>query len=230
MILLVFKMDFVLFSLSVIGITATGALAPGPLSVATLALGVRGGWRSGFLVAVGHTVFELPYVLILALLLGNVSTFIAGPEVKLPLSLITAAFTAFFAYLLVNDALKVRNGYYVGNASSSVVMRLRNPVLVGLMLTGLNPFFLIWWATVGLPLIENSLKLGLITGIPLMYALHVWMDFAWLTFLAYTSSTGAKYLGFKGYKALLLALALMLIIFAIHIVTVTLFNIALIPF
>ncbi|MEM2347329.1 MAG: LysE family transporter, partial [Sulfolobales archaeon] len=71
-----------MFVTTVVAISATGALSPGPLSVMTLALGVRGGWRSGFQVALGHTIFELPYVTFLTFLYGSVVKFLELEIIK----------------------------------------------------------------------------------------------------------------------------------------------------
>lgn len=216
-----------LFIASVVAISATGALSPGPLSAATLALGVRSGWKSGFLVAVGHTLFELPYVILLATLYNSLVTFIQQQTVKYALSVVIAAFNTFFAYLLVIDALKYSSGTTSSNSKSFT--RFRNPLIVGLMLTGLNPFFLVWWATVGMPLINNAIKYGLLLGIPIMYLFHVWLDYAWLSFLAYTTYSGGRYIGLTGYKILLITLAFVLILFAINALMTAFLNHPLIP-
>lgn len=219
-------MDLI-FIASVVAISATGALSPGPLSAATLALGVKGGWRAGFLVAVGHTLFELPYVILLATLYNSLTTFIQQQVVKYALSVVIAVFNTFFAYLLVIDALKYGSRGALSNSKS--VARFKNPLILGLILTGLNPFFLVWWATVGMPLINNAIKYGLILGMPVMYVSHVWLDYVWLSFLAYTTYSGSKYIGLTGYKILLISLAFILVLFAVNVLTTTFLNYPLIP-
>ncbi len=54
-------MDSVLaIAFQVMAVSASGALSPGPLTVATMALGTRGGWKAGVFVSFGHALFELP--------------------------------------------------------------------------------------------------------------------------------------------------------------------------
>ena len=60
-------MDIIWFVATVILVTASGALAPGPLFVATITHGSRDGARSGFLFALAHTVVEFSLVLLFAL-------------------------------------------------------------------------------------------------------------------------------------------------------------------
>ncbi len=71
--------------------------------------------------------------------------------------------------------------------------------------------------------------LGLVLGILFLYPLHVWLDYIWLVFLAYAGSQGARIMGSKGYKALLLILALMLVLFALNIVLSVLLGFKLVP-
>ncbi len=212
----------------VVVISASGALAPGPLSIATIALGTKGSWKSGLLVALGHMIFELPYVVLIAVSLGYVSSFLDIPWVRIALALFTSTFIAFFASLLIIDALKSKTPHQV----QSSALRIGNPLVVGIVLTGLNPYFLLWWISVGLLLIQGAINLGLgiFLGIAIMYTTHVWIDYAWLVFLAHASSRGARYLGIKGYRVLLLALAGTLILFAIHIVLKALLGIFIMPF
>ncbi|MCC6021840.1 MAG: LysE family translocator, partial [Desulfurococcaceae archaeon] len=187
----------------------------------------RGGWRAGFQVALGHTLFELPYVVLLTTLYANLINLLELPVVKYLLTTTVVIFCFFFAYLLINDAVSIGGSRErLGNTKFS---NIRNPLLIGIILTGLNPFFLIWWATIGLPLIEGVYRYGVVLGLVIMYSSHVWMDYIWLSLLAYTSSKGVKYLSLKGYKILLIILALVLVVFAINTMFKTFLNIPIIP-
>ncbi|MEM2376242.1 MAG: LysE family transporter [Sulfolobales archaeon] len=218
-----------LFITSVMTISATGALSPGPLSVITLALGARGGWSSGFQISLGHAIFELPYVYLLITLYGSVINFLELEIVKYSLVVVVMVFNTFFAYLLISDALNIGNERGGTSGINVKFSKIKQPILVGLLLTGLNPFFLIWWATVGMPIIDGVIRYGVISTLPVMYLSHVWLDFMWLSFLAHTSSKGVRHLSTKGYRLLLIILAMMLILFALNTFLKSFFNISLIP-
>ena len=213
-------MDIALFAVTVVTVSTSGVLSPGPLTIASAALGVRGSLRSGLLVALGHTLFELPYVATLIYLLSSVRNALSRPDVKVGLSAFMAVFMAFFIYLLVKDIVKGSTSLGVGSAANTV-LPYRNPVVVGFAFTALNVYFLIWWATVGLVLIEGSLRFGTLQGLAIMYPLHVWMDFAWLGLIAYASHKGAEVLGPRGTRVLLGVLASILTYFTAS----TLYNI-----
>ena len=55
------------FSVLVIVISASGVMAPGPLFAANIAHGLRGGVKSGIKMAIGHTIVELPLVILLGI-------------------------------------------------------------------------------------------------------------------------------------------------------------------
>jgi len=55
------------FSVLVIVISASGVMAPGPLFAANIAHGLRGGTKSGIKMAIGHTIVELPLVILLGI-------------------------------------------------------------------------------------------------------------------------------------------------------------------
>jgi len=170
-------MDLLSFIMEVETITASGALSPGPLTVSAASLGVKGGRRAGFLISLGHMTFELPLVLLIA---AGIST--AAQGFRSILSLIGGIFLIYFAF---TQLISLRKS--VINVSEG----RRNAFLAGIMLTAFNPYFIVWWLTVGAKLVMDSMQLSP-SGVLLMYILHVWMDFAWLTFIAYMFYKGSR--------------------------------------
>ncbi len=88
----------------------------------------------------------------------------------------------------------------------------RSGVLVGVVFTALNPFFLIWWATVGSLLVAQALILGAFAGVLVMFGAHIWMDYAWLAGTAKLASKGSLFLG-KWYRVLLAAFGVAMLYF-----------------
>ncbi|MEM2338985.1 MAG: LysE family transporter, partial [Nitrososphaerales archaeon] len=117
--------------------------------------------------------------------------------------------------LQIKDVLKSNSNY---NQSSKLSL-LNNPLLFGMILTGLNPFFIVWWFTIGSALIIDALILAALWGVAIMYIAHVWMDYAWLIFIASLSHKGFSILGSKVYRILIGALGLLLIYFGITFIT-----------
>ena len=57
--------EIIPFAASVILISVSGVMTPGPLFVANVYYGTKGGMRSGLKMAIGHTIVELPLVILL---------------------------------------------------------------------------------------------------------------------------------------------------------------------
>jgi threonine/homoserine/homoserine lactone efflux protein len=95
----------------------------------------------------------------------------------------------------------------------------KGPFIVGIALSALNPFFILWWFTVGSKLIVDSAAFGVATGVAILFALHIWMDYAWLASTAYLASKGAFVLKSKYYPTLLLGLTVVLIYYGLSFVS-----------
>jgi threonine/homoserine/homoserine lactone efflux protein len=182
------------FVIAVIVISASGVMAPGPLFVATLGLGIREGARSGFKVAIGHTVVEFPLVMLIGLGVLSLDVF---PQSRALISILGAASIFAFAALQIRATLK---GTSINNKQRY------GSFLTGVMLTGLNPFFLVWWFTIGFKMISDAYLLWSFWGLLVMFGLHIWMDYAWLTTVSMLSSKGAKFLSSNTYKIAMLGI------------------------
>ena len=84
---------------------------------------------------------------------------------------------------------------------------------MGLVFTGLNPYFVLWWLTAGAKIILLSLGFAGLLGVVFMYICHVWMDYVWLTSVAYFSKKGTNVFGLKWFKPLMIIFGVALIYF-----------------
>lgn len=74
------------------------------------------------------------------------------------------------------------------------VAQQRHPFVTGIVLTGANPYFLVWWATVGLALATQAVELGMLAF--LLFAVVHWLcDLVWLEALSLASFKGAELFG-----------------------------------
>jgi threonine/homoserine/homoserine lactone efflux protein len=217
-----FSASFPTFVATVVVVTASGALMPGPLFAASLLQGVKGGAKSGFMISVGHTLVELPLVMLMGV---GISSLLSLPGFFTAVGLIGG--TA----LIVFGAFQLR--YVAGSAFSvepveETKMQKRS-LIIGVGLTGLNPYFIVWWLTFGLGLVVQAVELGALLGVLIMYISHVWMDYAWLTGTSYLSARGKSLLKARGYKLLLIGLALFLMYFGAGFILRTIFQFNILP-
>ncbi len=207
-------MDALSFVSTVVLVTASGALAPGPLLFATVSHGAKSGAKGGLLFSVGHMLFELPLTIFLAL---GFSTFVDQPIVRPLTGLFGGVALLFFGVLQIRESLMHKSGQTRFSG-----MLVRNPILLGIVFTGLNPYFIMWWLTIGIKLISDALGFLSFAGFMLMYVSHVWMDYVWLTLSAYLAHRGASLVGSKGYRILMTVFGLILICFGLNFLIATL--------
>jgi threonine/homoserine/homoserine lactone efflux protein len=201
-------MDLVDFGVQVIAVSASGVLAPGPLFFTNMLYGTKQGARAGLKVAYGHTVVELPLIVLLA---AGLFTSAAAAQYAGAIGLAGGIGILGFAGLQIAGVLR-KKGIQSTPASR------KSPFVAGVALSALNPFFLLWWFTVGLKLISDSATFGLAAGIAILFALHIWMDYAWLAGTAYLASKGSSVIKSKYYPLLLLGLTAVLAYYGVSFI------------
>jgi threonine/homoserine/homoserine lactone efflux protein len=179
-------------------------MAPGPLFAANVSYGLREGTRAGLKIATGHTIVELPLVILLGI---GVFSLESLPEFRTIISIFGAITLFIFAALQIR-AIFVKKEITASNPK-------QGPLITGIVLSALNPFFIIWWLAIGFKLISDAMLMWSFAGILIVFVLHIWMDFAWLGTVSFLASKSSKILSNKNYKILMIGLSLMLIYFGI---------------
>jgi len=193
----------------IVSLTSSGALSPGPLTFSAIVLGMKKGWKAGFLEAVGHTLFEFPLVL----LIGVGSSYIINNELFLNIAgMIGGLALIIFSILLLQDLISLRRG-----DGERILKISGGPILTGFLFTALNPYFIVWWTTVGLKLIIDIILAGGILFVIFLYPIHVWMDYLWLSLVSYLSSKGRK-LGVKIQAGILIIFIIILMYYGIKFI------------
>ena len=199
--------EFLGFALTVVIISVSGVMSPGPLFTANIMHGLKEGTQSGLKIAAGHTVIELPLIILLAVGVISLETI---PEFKTTIVLLGAIGLFGFAGLQIKNALtkKMQTGIQVKHGA----------FLTGILFSALNPFFIIWWLTIGFKLISDSIEIWSYWGIGILFGVHIWMDFVWLGFVAFSASKAGNILSNQNYRILMIALSSVLIYFGISFV------------
>lgn len=192
------------FTLTVIVISASGVMAPGPLFAANVSYGLRGGTETGLKMAIGHTIIELPLVILLGI---GVFTLEIFPDFRNIISVLGALTLFVFAFIQIKTTLRKNKSIFSETKKS--------PIIAGIVLTALNPFFIMWWLTIGFKLISDAMLIWAFSGILILFLLHIWMDFVWMGAVSYFASKSTKILSNRNYKILMVGLSVILIYFGI---------------
>jgi len=187
-------------------IAFSGAMMPGPLLTITISESPRRGFITGPLLIAGHAVLEL--ALITALLLG------LAPFFQMPAVFVVTAIAG--AFILLWMAVNMFRSLPSLNISWEEDKSTKNhPVINGILMSVANPYWIIWWATIGLGYILYSWQFGL-WGIIFFFAGHILADLSWYSFISATVSRGRSCLNNRLYRALIAMCAVFLMIFACY--------------
>jgi threonine/homoserine/homoserine lactone efflux protein len=193
--------DLFVFLLSAVTISLTGVMGPGPMTAATLAAGARHR-HAGVAMAVGHAIIEVPLIVLIVAGLGR---FFQIENVKIAIGLLGGGFLVFLGLQMLRDARKP--------AVLAAAQTNRNTVVTGILMTAGNPYFLLWWATVGLALATQASQLGLLAFV--LFAIVHWLcDLIWLEILSQTSYRGSRIFSEKTQRLVLLICGAALLFFA----------------
>jgi len=198
-------MEILSFAITVVLVTISGALAPGPLFFATISHGTKHGAKSGLIFSVAHTAVEFTLIMFFAL---GLLTIASEPSVKLVIGMAGGIVLIAFGTIQIYNSIKFNQDKAKKDQSS-----YRHLFLIGLAFTGLNPYFILWWLTVGAQLIIISLEFAALVGVVFMYLCHVWMDYVWLIAVAHFARRGTNIVGLKWYRVLMIIFGIILIYF-----------------
>jgi len=194
----IFQMVFLGF---VIGLT--GALAPGPTLVATINASINGDWMTGLKVSLGHAIVEL---FIVILILFGLAT------IALPYTSVIAGVGGIA--LIVFGALTIM-GSRQATMSASPDQPVSNPYMAGLVTSAANPYFWIWWLSVGSAMVIAGLEGGLVLAGAFMIG-HWTADTVWYTLVSSGVSKGRTFLSDTAYRNIMIFCGIFLILFGIY--------------
>ena len=221
-------------------ISLSGALMPGPLFTLSVRETLRRGFWVGPLLATGHALIELALVIALALglseflgegkgtaviaLLGGIFLVWMGYEmlrtaprqelrlapqpVPVPIPAEDPSWSAHVSYR--QRLLAAMRGSDAPGATGHI--RSLSAVLVpaGVLVSVANPYWIIWWATVGMAYIDKALAHGT-AGVGSFFAAHILSDFAWLSLVAFALVTGRRLMSTPVYRGILMACGMFLV-------------------
>jgi threonine/homoserine/homoserine lactone efflux protein len=194
-------MDLAFFLGGVVVISLSGVMAPGPVTAAAIAAGARAR-HAGALIAAGHGIVEFPLILLIVAGMGRIFSS-AGVQ--------TVIGFAGGVFLLLMAVQMLRLIGTLSDPAKSIADK--GPVVTGIILSAGNPYFLLWWATVGLALATRAQKLGILAFV-LFAAVHWLCDLGWLEMLSWASFKGARLLSERSQRIILAACAVALLVFA----------------
>jgi threonine/homoserine/homoserine lactone efflux protein len=148
--------------------------------------------------------------LIVTLLLGFGAILRLSP-VKGGIGLIGGLILLWMAWGMISEARK-RNA--LDNLGQEKGRGLPLPV-AGAVISLSNPYWILWWATVGANYVLLGMKQGPL-GLGLVYTGHTLADNIWLVFVSFVVSSGRALMNDAVYRGILLVCSLFLIVLGLY--------------
>jgi len=190
----------------------SGALMPGPLLTVTISQSAQRGFWQGPLSVLGHAIAELSIVLALTAGLGRLL------KRKAVAGLIGFLGGAFLLWM----GLDIARSAWWGTVSLSLTSAERSgtqvgPVVAGALVSISNPYWILWWATVGMSYVALALRQGPL-GLGSFYVGHILADLSWYSLVAFVITAGRSLLSQPVYRSILLICGLFLIALSIYFI------------
>jgi len=173
------ELNLLSFLFSVILISLSGVMMPGPVFAVTVAKGYKSK-TAGALIALGHGVIEFPLMFLIYFGFAQLFTSSVQKIVGFTGGLILL-YMGFQMFRTVKNSSEEPSE---GSAHSSIV--------AGILTTCANPYFFLWWITVGASLIMNSMIFGF-SGFLIFTFTHWFCDLSWDTFVSFTVFKSKKF-------------------------------------
>jgi threonine/homoserine/homoserine lactone efflux protein len=205
----------IFFGAMVVGFS--GALTPGPMLTLVISSTAEKGFWTSFFIVVGHALLEL---LVVAAFFLGLLRYLENPLIAKIIGIVGGV---FLLYLGVDIIISVFRKKFTIDFKSMIKKRTMTAkstgiiVLKGILVSLMNPYWYIWWISIGAAFIIKSVKFN-IGGVTAFFTGHISADFIWYLFIGFLISTGRRFLNQKIYNGILIACSVFLFYLGIRFI------------
>jgi threonine/homoserine/homoserine lactone efflux protein len=177
---------------------------PGSLLTYTIDKSIKSGKKAGFLISIGHSILEL---LIVIILLSGFGKYLSTDLAKIIIGFTGGIILCFLGMDAVRGAVANRLNISFKDESGS---KYGNILVGGVVVSASNPYFIIWWATVGLGLIQSAYNSFAVAGVVIFYLGHILSDISWYGLISVLISKTRTFINMKVYRIVISVLGIFL--------------------
>lgn len=197
----------VLLFFSSLVVALSGAMMPGPMLTAVVTETPRHGAKAGPLVVLGHGILEL--VLLLLLVIG-LRPLLSDESVQAGLQIVGGLMLVWTGVAMIVAVARRRVTIDWDGADRGARAKT---VWMGIVSSLANPYWTLWWATIGLSLLTKAYGLGL-AGLVVFYLGHILGDLSWYSLISGALAAGKRFITLGVYRVMLLVAASFLLCLA----------------
>jgi len=203
--------EILIFIATSFAVGLSGALVPGPMMTVTISDSLKKGFIAGPFVVIGHFLVELSIII---LIFAGLGWFIDSN-------------TAVFVIGTFGGFMMVVMGYRIIGTSNSLkeikddheddkVSKGYGSVISGILTSFSNPFFFLWWATIGWAFMFKGLEIAGIFGVLGFLIGHWASDLSWFSMVSFFTSRGSLVMTENHYKILMKGSGVFLMILGVY--------------
>ena len=195
----------------------SGALVPGPMFTLVITSVAQKGFWTSFFIVVGHSILEL--LVIISFYLGILKYLDNDLVIKI-ISILGGTFLLYMAINIIVSVLRKKIKMDFETKKIKQNQGTKNTLIIvgkGILISLANPYWYIWWLTIGAAFMVKSVKFSF-GGISAFYTGHILADFIWYLFLGFIISTGWRFFNRKVYIGILVACSLFLLYLGIKFI------------
>lgn len=181
-------------------ISLSGVMAPGPITAVTVSKGTEHPYV-GAMIAIGHGMVEFPLIILIIIGFGQ---FLEISWVKVAIGVLGGLFLLKMGIGLLKNVHNIQ----IGQSHQQYTA-----LQAGMILSIANPYFLVWWATIGAMLITGAYQFG-IWGLVAFIVVHWSCDFIWYSFLSSVTFKGGQFFGQRLQQVLFAICGVFLLLFS----------------
>lgn len=199
-------------------IAYSGAVMPGSLLAYTIDKTLKTGAKTGLLVSIGHSLLEM--IVVVFLLLGA-ARYIGSHIARTIIGALGGAILLYLGTGMIRESFRIKS---VADIAKNSTNRYGNLILGGLVISASNPYFIIWWAAIGLGLVTTAYSSYGIPGVVAFYFGHILADISWYVFVSLLLSKSKKFISTNVYRIIIIILGLFLAVFGVRFIVFALKN------
>ena len=202
-------LELIFFVLASFAAGLSGALVPGPMLTVTISDSLRKGYIAGPMVVSGHIITE---IVLIILIISGMRWLIESPMVSLIIGILGGLVLIFMGLNLfkTDPDLDELDKQLKSNHSS---------IADGIITSLSNPYFFIWWATIGFAFMFKGLEIAGIVGFIGFLVGHWSADLSWYSMISFFTSKGTQIMNKHYYTGIMKICGVFLVTLGLYFIT-----------
>ncbi|AXV37743.1 MAG: LysE family translocator [Methanobacteriaceae archaeon] len=202
-------LELIFFVLTSFAAGLSGALVPGPMLTVTISDSLKKGYLAGPMVVSGHIIAE---IVLIILIIGGLRWLIDSPMAALVIGVLGGFVLMFMGYnLFKTDPDSYEPEEELKSNHSSIAD--------GIITSISNPYFFIWWATIGFAFMFKGLEIAGIVGLLGFLVGHWSADLSWYSMVSFFTSKGSRIMNKHSYTWIMRICGVFLVALGLYFIT-----------